>query len=392
MTDGWIATSLGDICNGTGAIQTGPFGSQLHAEDYSEHGVPVIMPVNIGDNRISEAGIARVSADHVERLSRHKVRVGDIVYSRRGDITRRALIREREAGWLCGTGCLLVRPSAGVDSVWLSYWLGTPFVHEWLMQRAVGATMPNLNTGILSELPVSLPPLDEQRRIAGVLGALDDLIEVDRRLILDLSNLSDAAFEEWASGVADLVPLDRTMRRVADGVDSDALGSHGIYLGLEHFGTDAVGLTSRGTTDGLASNKVQFKAGDVLYGKLRPYFRKVARPGFSGVCTTEAWVLRGRVPATQEYVHWIARRANFTLTAMAGSEGTKMPRANWAHLARMLVPDPQAPGLDSVSQSVRTLWETACALSQEIEELSAARDELVPLLVSGRVRVGEVAA
>jgi type I restriction enzyme S subunit len=279
-----------------------------------------------------------------------------------------------------------------LDSRYLRYFLQSETGQSRLRERATGTTVIGIRQAELMKVLIPVPAIDEQRRIAGVLGALDDLIEVDRRLILDLSNLSDAAFEEWASGVADLVPLDRTMRRVADGVDSDALGSHGIYLGLEHFGTDAVGLTSRGTTDGLASNKVQFKAGDVLYGKLRPYFRKVARPGFSGVCTTEAWVLRGRVPATQEYVHWIARRANFTLTAMAGSEGTKMPRANWAHLARMLVPDPQAPGLDSVSQSVRTLWETACALSQEIEELSAARDELVPLLVSGRVRVGGVAA
>jgi type I restriction enzyme S subunit len=235
------------------------------------------------------------------------------------------------------------------------------------------------------------PPLDEQRRIAVVLGVLDDLIEVNRRLIGDLSELSDVAFESWASDASKFVPLEQAMDRVVDGVDSDALSPEAIYLGLEHFGTDASGLTGRGTVDGLASNKVRFQVGDVLYGKLRPYFRKVARPGFAGVCTTEAWVLRAKKPATQEFVHWVVRRKDFTRMAMAGSEGTRMPRANWSHLSEMEIPDPTNPGLAPVSRLVRTFWEASDSLEQEIVNLQATRDELLPLLMSGRVQVGDVA-
>src|SRR5712691_4862736 len=111
---GWEYTTLGDACaRGGGDIQTGPFGSQLHSSDYVQDGIPSIMPQNIGDNRIVENGIARITIADAERLQRYRVRPGDIVYSRRGHVERRALIRKRENGWLCGTGCLRVRFGQG---------------------------------------------------------------------------------------------------------------------------------------------------------------------------------------------------------------------------------------------------------------------------------------
>lgn len=91
---GWEYATLSDVCQrGGGDIQTGPFGSQLHAADYVPVGVPSIMPQNIGDNRIVENGIARIRPEDAKRLSRYLIRSGDIVYSRRGDVERRALVR-----------------------------------------------------------------------------------------------------------------------------------------------------------------------------------------------------------------------------------------------------------------------------------------------------------
>lgn len=82
----WEFTTLGEVCNrGGGNIQTGPFGSQLHASDYVPVGVPSIMPVNIGENRLVESGIARITEKDADRLGKHRVRVGDIIYSRRGE-------------------------------------------------------------------------------------------------------------------------------------------------------------------------------------------------------------------------------------------------------------------------------------------------------------------
>ena len=149
MSSEWRSTTLGDICSTQGgAIQTGPFGSQLHTSDYKEVGVPVVMPTNIGDGVIVEDGIARIDQADVNRLSQHKLQLDDIVFSRRGDVTKNALIREREVGWFCGTGCLKVRlgKDKNATAKFISHCLRSPEIRDWLIRHAVGATMPNLRT------------------------------------------------------------------------------------------------------------------------------------------------------------------------------------------------------------------------------------------------------
>jgi len=199
LPEHWELTTLGEACKrGGGDIQTGPFGSQLHASDYVPTGIPSIMPQNIGDNRIIIDGIARITVEDAERLSRYRVREGDIVYSRRGDVERRALIREEENGWLCGTGCLRVRfGSSAIDPLFASYYLGHPEVRQWIVRHAVGATMPNLNTSILSALPFVIPSLDEQQAIAQVLGSLDEKIQLNRQIDETLEETARAVFESW---------------------------------------------------------------------------------------------------------------------------------------------------------------------------------------------------
>jgi len=195
----WESTTLGEICRrGGGSIQTGPFGSQLHASDYVPVGIPSVMPTNIGDNRIIEEGIVRIAEKDANRLSEHRLRKGDIVYSRRGNVEKRALIREREDGWFCGTGCLKVRLGNGiVDPLFASLFLGHPAIKEWIVRHAVGATMPNLNTAIMNSVPFALPPLAEQKAIAAVLGALDDKIELNRRMNATLEAMARALFQSW---------------------------------------------------------------------------------------------------------------------------------------------------------------------------------------------------
>lgn len=156
---GWAQSTLGEQAKAHGGfIQTGPFGSQLHASDYVEEGIPVVMPQDMVNRRVSVSKVARVSEDMAQRLSRHALQPGDVVYSRRGDVERHALVSEREAGWLCGTGCLLVRLGPGWKSqAYLSEALDLSTTREWLVRHAVGATMPNLNTSILGSLPLMVP-------------------------------------------------------------------------------------------------------------------------------------------------------------------------------------------------------------------------------------------
>jgi type I restriction enzyme S subunit len=196
---GWEISTLGEVCLRTGGnIQTGPFGSQLHASDYVPFGIPSIMPKNIGENRILISDLSLISSDDAKRLNRYLVKKGDIVYSRRGDVERRALIRHTEEGWLCGTGCLRVRfGNDEIDPLYASYYLGHPQVREWIVRHAVGATMLNLNTSILSSLPFVNPPLPEQKAIAHILGTLDDKIELNNKMNQTLEAIAQTIFKSW---------------------------------------------------------------------------------------------------------------------------------------------------------------------------------------------------
>lgn len=191
----WEKHRLGELAL---SIQTGPFGSQLHQSDYSETGIPVIMPKDMVNGKISTNDIARVSESHVLRLKRHKVKTGDIIYSRRGDVGRCSLITENESGWLCGTGCLKVNlDKTKCVPPFLFYILQRKDSVGWIENHAVGATMPNLNTGILSNLPVTIPSVEGQRRIASVLSAYDNLIENNNRRTRLLEQMAENLYKEW---------------------------------------------------------------------------------------------------------------------------------------------------------------------------------------------------
>jgi type I restriction enzyme, S subunit len=199
---GWSFIDLGELTQRYGgAIQTGPFGSQLHAKDYVDEGFPVVMPKDIAGRRISTESIARVGATDVERLARHKLKVGDIVFSRRGDVERHALITEREVGWLCGTGCLLVRPGPAWQSPgFLSLLLDAPQSRTWLVQHAVGATMPNLNTGILGSVPVVLPPPDVLAAFDAVVSVMEEQRSRNATMAETLAEIRDALLPRLTSG------------------------------------------------------------------------------------------------------------------------------------------------------------------------------------------------
>ncbi|WP_048636344.1 restriction endonuclease subunit S [Brenneria goodwinii] len=193
-----INLTLGKLVSaGGGIIHTGPFGSQLHAADYVDEGIPCIMPANMKDNRVDLSNISFISEEDSRRLSKYLVKTGDIVYSRRGDVTLKALIREHEAGYFCGTGCLLLRPGENFDSDYLTYYLSTPKIQAWIISQAVGATMPNLNTGILSRIPFNGPEKTVQEKISAILRAIDNKIEVNNRINAELEAMAKTLYDYW---------------------------------------------------------------------------------------------------------------------------------------------------------------------------------------------------
>lgn len=185
-------SNLQDLCVEAG-IQTGPFGSQLHQEDYVQSGTPIITVEHLGENRIVHSNLPQVSDDDKARLSKYVLRTGDIVFSRVGSVDRRALVQPTEEGWLFSGRCLRVRPDARLlDAQWLSYFFGLPAFKNYIRGIAVGATMPSINTKILSDIPIYFPDLATQREAALTLAQLDDRITLLRETNATLEAIAQA--------------------------------------------------------------------------------------------------------------------------------------------------------------------------------------------------------
>lgn len=186
---------LGDIAE----VQTGPFGSQLHKEDYTVNGTPIITVEHLGDNRILHENTPFVSDEDRLRLSKYSLKAGDIVFSRVGSVDRRAYVSKREDGWLFSGRCLRVRVinSKEIDPKFLSYFFGLEHFKEYVRNIAVGATMPSLNTKILSRLEIHAPDVVTQQEIAKILSSIDDKIELNNAINNNLEEMAQALFKHW---------------------------------------------------------------------------------------------------------------------------------------------------------------------------------------------------
>ena len=196
---GWKLTSLGEICNGN--LQTGPFGSQLHAHEYVPVGIPVLMPKDLIGCRAKLADAAKINQKKAQELKKHFLKTGDLLFSRRGDVARFALIDEESEGSICGTGCLKARPSDKHSSAFLAYFLQKDSIRKWLEQNAVGQTMPNMNTEILNELPLmAASSKQEEDRIAQILSTWDNAISVTEKLLTNSQLQKKALMQQLLTG------------------------------------------------------------------------------------------------------------------------------------------------------------------------------------------------
>lgn len=429
----WEWEPLGDVCRrGGGDIQTGPFGSQLHASDYVAVGVPSIMPQNISQDRVDAEGIARIAPSDAERLSRYLVKPGDIVYSRRGDVERRALITERENGWLCGTGCLRVRFGNGVvDPVYASYFLSHPASREWVVRHAVGATMPNLNTSILAALPFLLPPPVEQRAIAGVLGALDDKVELNRRTARALERLTRAIFRAWfvdfepvkakAAGATAFPSMpqpifDALPTRFADSEIGPLPEGWGVGAirdlatlsktqvkpqeypdeVFDHFSIPAFDSGMRPVVEagsGIKSNKFLVVEGCVLLSKLNPRIARVWLPPTprdrKQIASTEFLVFVPGHASNRHYLYCQFQQTAFREELAQGASGTSNShqRVRPYDVLQRSVIVPPSPIRKAFARTVDPLFSLMAAHLDESSNLATMRDYLLPKLLSGKVRV-----
>ena len=171
----WAILTLGQVAK---SFRTGPFGSSLHQSDYINGGTPVINPVHMKGGVIVEDPSCSVSEAVADNLSSYRLGMHDLVFSRRGELGRCALVRARESGWLCGTGSIRVCIDRGfLEPEFLVRALQVRWVGEYLSLASVGATMANLNTGILKSVPILVPPIQEQGDLVEYMVRLNDLID-----------------------------------------------------------------------------------------------------------------------------------------------------------------------------------------------------------------------
>lgn len=191
----WETVKLGGIAN---CIQPGPFGSQLHCSDYADVGTPIIMPKDMVGGKISHQDLIRVPDEHLQRLKRHQVFDGDLMVARKGDVRKCVYITEAENGWLTGSDCLKVNLDKDkCYPKYIYYQLRSPYIGRWLEKISIGATMPSLNTGLLSGIEIPLPPLSMQKKIAEFLSVYDALIENNQKQAKLLDEAAQRLYKDW---------------------------------------------------------------------------------------------------------------------------------------------------------------------------------------------------
>lgn len=198
IPEDWEVRTINSFCS----VKTGPFGSMLHAEDYVAKGTPIVTTEHFKNGILPLVGkdIPQVGIEDLKRMSSYTLTKDDIVFSRVGSVDINALVTVRQKGWLFSGRVLRVRPFKQTDSLYLHYGLLKHSVRSDIVSRAVGLTMASINTKILGETELSLPPLNEQHRIASALTNIDNLISSLCKLIEKKMNIKQGAMQQLLTG------------------------------------------------------------------------------------------------------------------------------------------------------------------------------------------------
>ena len=278
-----------------------------------------------------------------------------------------------------------------------------------------GSAIPSTSRSDFYSLPVLLPSIGEQRVIADTLSSLDNKIELNNRINKTLEEMAQAIFKQWfvdfdfpdengqpykSSGgemeesELGLIPkgwkvgvLGDIANNIRDGVASGNITNNTAYIGLEHMPRKCLALSNWDEKPELMSNKFKFNEGDILFGKLRPYFHKVVVASISGICSTDILVINVKEPRWYSFALMHLFAEIFIDYTSAVSTGTKMPRTNWSDMARYQIIMPSFTLVDQFEDLIQpSLW----AIKKNVLEnrsLAKTRDTLLPKLMSGEIRV-----
>lgn len=379
----WASVTLGEVSTN---IQTGPFGSQLHQSDYSDGGVPVVMPKDLVDGHISEDSIARVSMNHVDRLSRHKIEVGDILYSRRGDVGRCAFATEVEQGWLCGTGCLRVTiDQSKAIPKFIFYQLQKAETIGWVEKHAVGSTMLNLNTSILGSVPIELPSMAEQQMIVHVLSAYDDLIENNQKQIKLLEEAAQRLYKEW---FVDLRFPGHENVKIVDGVPEGWENASVTDLLEIRYGKDHKGLAD-GCIPVYGSGGIMRKVDKILYSGESVLIPRKGSLNNILLVSGDFWTIDTMFYSVPKRPN-VAKYVYLYLTGIdmyAMNIGAAVPSMSVKILDGMRLLCPSDSILELFETTAKPYYEMIELLKKKQSMLGETRDRLLPKLMSGEIEV-----
>jgi len=262
---------------------------------------------------------------------------------------------------------------------------------SYLDNIATGTTIPNVPLKGLRSYEFRIPPLTEQEAIASVLCSLDDKVDLLHRQNKTLQSMSETLFRQWFIEEAQDDWVEGTLGSIASNVRENItkknISSEAMYVGLEHIDRRNIALLKNGNGCDVDSNKSKFLTGDILFGKLRPYFHKVCTAPFDGICSTDILVIRPKKHNLQCFSLFAFFQNEVIEFANIASGGTRMPRIDWASLANYPISLPPDDKLNDFEKIVSSQVRKINFNINKIKILEKLRDTLLPKLMSGEVQV-----
>ena len=371
-------------------------------------GYPLIRTPNIGKGRFNLEDVHRVSQTVYEKRNlRATPQDNDLIFAREAPAGNVAIIKNG-AKFCLGQRTVLIRPNCQyVYPDFLVYFLLAPQQQYGLLGTANGATVAHVNLPTIRDLEIILPALHIQRRIADILSAYDDLIENNRKQIKLLEEAAQRLYKEWfvdlrfpghehtriVDGVPEgwrLTTLDQICSVRKETLIPEKIDIGTPYIGLEHMPKKDICLSEWGDSSEVSSNKFKYYEDDLLFGKIRPYFHKVGFALNSGVVSTDAIVLKSVDGLWSLLLMTVSSSEFVSYTYQNCKEGAKMPRADWIQMksypvmiANFVI---QSAFEDQIFMITRKCnYRLVRTLALQANELSEARNRLLPKLINGEV-------
>jgi type I restriction enzyme S subunit len=292
-----------------------------------------------------------------------------------------------------------------IDKRFLYYLFNTAGVRGQIAGSASGTKVRHTAPERIGRVEVRIPPIEAQRWIAATLTAYDDAIENNRRRMGLLERAARLLYEEWFvrlrfpghehtrihNGVPEgweRMPLNEICPDLREAANPADMEPDTPYIGLEHIPRRFITLHDWGIAEDVTSTKLKYQAGDIIFGKIRPYFHKVGFALTDGVTSSDAIVLR---PVDSRHYSFSLLTVSsdwfVTIVSKTAKEGSKMPRADWKLMERHLLAVPPHSLLDSLNETVQPMLDQLRNLAFQNQKLRAARDLLLPRLMSGEIEV-----